>query len=124
VGFACGSWLNEISSQGCHDDWAFSLTVPASTIQPGVHDLAALFAQFGELYGLAGPPPPHAGCGDSCSMSAKGIGSILLTDPGATLEIYSADDQCITGKITGLKDPTFADAPNYNGTFFALRCSA
>jgi hypothetical protein len=55
-------------------------------------------------------------------MSATGIGSMLLTDPGATLEIYSADDKCITGKITGLKDPSFADAPDYNGAFFALRC--
>jgi hypothetical protein len=56
-------------------------------------------------------------------MSARGMGPEPLTDPSAELVIFSADDQCMTGKITGLKDPTFPEAPDYNGAFFALRCS-
>jgi hypothetical protein len=75
VPFACGSWLTEITSQGCHDDWAFSLTVPASAMQPGSYKLAALSAQFGELYGIAGPSRDQGCGGKPCSMSAKGIGS-------------------------------------------------
>jgi hypothetical protein len=121
VAFACGSWLNEITSQGCHDDWAFSLTVPASALVPGVHNLAALSAQFGELYGIAGPPNNRGCSDDPCTMSAKGTGSVGVTEPGATLEIYSADTQCITGAITGLTD-VFPDAPDHNGAFFALPC--
>ena len=54
-------------------------------------------------------------------MSAKGIGSVALTDPGATLEIFSVDAQCLTGAIVGLTD-VFADAPDHNGSFFALPC--
>jgi hypothetical protein len=121
--FACGSWLTEISSQGCRDDWAFSLTLPQSSIQPGTYNLAALSAQFGDLFGTAGPPPAHAGCGDSCSMSANGMGPHAVTDPGATLVVYSSDAQCVTGKLSGLKDPTFPEAPDYNGAFFAIQCS-
>ena len=121
VPFACGSWLTEITSQGCHDDWAFSLTVPASVMQPGTYNLSAISAQFGEMYGIAGPPR-NEGCANSpCTMSAKGIGSDPVTEPGATLEIDSANAQCITGVITGLGD-IFPDAPDHNGAFYALPC--
>jgi hypothetical protein len=121
--FACGSWLTEITSQGCRNDWSFSLTLPASAIQFGSHNLAALSAQFGDLFGIAGAPPSHGGCDDTCSMSARGMGPESLTDPSAALVIFSVDGQCVTGKITGLKDPTFPEAPDYNGAFFAVRCS-
>jgi hypothetical protein len=122
VAFACGSWLNEITSQGCHDDWAFSLTLPAGALVPGVHNLAAISAQFGELYGVAGPPTGGDCSNDPCTMSAKGIGTLGVTEQGATLEIYSADAQCITGAITGLTD-VLADAPDHDGSFFALACA-
>jgi hypothetical protein len=122
VAFACGAWLSEITSQGCHDDWAFSLNVPASALVPGVHNLAAISAQFGELYGIAGPPSSGGCSGDPCTMSAKGTGTLGVTEPGATLEVYSADARCITGAITGLTD-VFADAPDHNGSFFALPCA-
>ena len=122
VAFACGAWLNEITSQGCHDDWAFSLTLPEGVLVPGVHNLAAISAQFGELYGVAGPSTNRGCSDDPCSMSAKGIGTIGVTDSGATLEIYSADSQCFTGAITGLTD-VFQDAPDHNGAFFALPCA-
>jgi len=122
VPFACGSWLTEITSQGCHDDWAFNLIVPASAIQPGSYSLSAISAQFGEMYGIAGPPHNGGCANDPCTMSAKGSGNEAVTDQGATLEIFSADAQCITGAITGLGD-IFPDAPNHNGAFYALPCS-
>ena len=121
--FACGTWLTEITSAGCRDDWGFSLTLPASTFHPGTYNLSALSAQFGDLFGIAGPPPSRGGCDDTCSMSARGEGPAILTEPGATLEIDAASGQCVTGKITGLTDPTFPEAPDYNGAFFAVRCS-
>jgi hypothetical protein len=119
VAFACGSWLTEIN--GCSNDWRFSLILPESAIQPGAHNLAALGAHFGDLFNVASPS--SGGCSnDSCKGHLEGIGVIPVTDPVATLEIYSADGQCITGKISGLKDPNFQDAPNFNGAFFAVRC--
>jgi hypothetical protein len=56
------------------------------------------------------------------TTSAKGIGSIDVAEQGATLEIFSADAQCITGAITKLTD-VFPDAPDHNGAFFALPCA-
>jgi hypothetical protein len=121
--FACGSWLTEITSQGCRNDWSFALTLPASALKPGTYSLSALSGQFSDLFGIAGPPPSHGGCGDQCSMSARGTGPQPLTDPGATLVIASSDGQCVTGQLTGFKDPIFPEAPDYNGAFFAVRCS-
>jgi len=124
VAFTCGEWLTGISSEGCLSEWAFSLTLPASAIQPGQYNLAALSTQFGDLFDTTGPAR-HEGCSNvPCSMSVDGIGSILLADPGASLEIYSADAGCITGNITGLKDPIQSTAPDFNGAFFAVRCSS
>jgi hypothetical protein len=48
--------------------------------------------------------------------------SLLVTEQGGTLEIDSANAQCITGAIAGLGD-IFPDAPNHNGAFYALPCS-
>jgi hypothetical protein len=122
VTFACGQWLTSISSEGCQEEWAFSLTLPADAIQPGQYNLSALSAQFGDLFDVTGPG--HAdGCTNvPCSMSVDGIGSIPITASGAVLEIYSANDECVTGSISGLSDPIQSGAPNYNGAFFALRC--
>ena len=125
--FACGSWLTGTTSQGCQDPWAFSLTVPASAIQPGTYDLAAISAQFGELYGVASPP--ESGSSASCTYGSYGIGSVGVAPQGSpdslvsggTLEIFSDGPQCLTGKIAGLTD-VMTDAPDHNGVFFALPC--
>ena len=123
VPFACGAWLTSTTSQGCDDVWAFSLTVPASATQPGVYNLSALTAQFGELYGSAGPPPPKRGCSQiPCGYATVGVGSMAVTEPGASLEIYSAGPQCVTGAITGLTD-IMPNPPDHNGAFFALPCA-
>jgi hypothetical protein len=95
--------------------------VPASAIQPGSYNLSAISAQFGEIYGIAGPSRDQGCTSEPCSMSTKGVGSDAVVEPGAVLEIDSANPQCITGAITGLGD-IFPAAPNHNGPFYALSC--
>ena len=128
--FACGAYVNSVSAEGCHDQWTFSLTVPASAMQPGVYNLAAISAQFGELYGIAGPLPPNQqGCNRvPCSYGSFGVGSDdvgdsegPVADPGASLEIYAANGACVTGAVTGMSD-SMPHAPDHNGAFFALSC--
>ena len=121
--YGCGETLTSGSTEVCRDDWTFSLTVPISAIQPGVYSLSNLTAQFSEFFNVTGPAR-GGGCSQaSCRMSSNGIGELAVTDSRATLEIYSAGSQCITGKITGFQDPVFPNSPNYNGAFFAHRCS-
>ena len=121
--FACGQWPTGMESN-CEDQWNFTLTLPSGDIQPGTYGLSAVSTQFGELFNKVGPPRNQRGCSqDACSTEAEVVGSIALTDAAATLEIDAADDQCVTGKISGLADPVFPDAPNHNGAFFAIRCS-
>jgi hypothetical protein len=116
---ACGAWRNEYKSD-CQDHWSFHITIPDRAIAPGTYALAQLGATFGDLFMNTAPEP---GCGHECPTSLRGVGSIGLEAHEATLTIHSADDQCITGTIAGLADPYFADAPPFNGAFFAVRCA-
>ena len=123
VALACGESLTSISSEACRSQWTFSLILPIAAIQPGTYSLSALSAQFSEFFGNAGVEQ-GGGCSNSyCPMHVFGTGYVPLTDASGTLEIYSADNGCITGKLAGFKDPFFSDAPDHNGAFFALRCS-
>jgi hypothetical protein len=100
--------------------WAYSLTFPAGDLQPGVYDLGAISAQFGELFQVATP----TGNG-SCDYSSDGIGSDTVSDvssTGGTLEIDSSSPACITGRISGLSD-FFDNSPDHNGAFFAVPCA-
>ena len=56
-------------------------------------------------------------------MSARGEGPQPITDPDASLIIYAVGQQCIVGEFSGLKDPVFPEAPDYNGAFFAVPCA-
>jgi hypothetical protein len=126
--YACGSWLTDTTSEGCQSPWAFTLTLPLSAIRPGTYDLFAVSAQFGELYGVAAPPTN--GAAGQCSYGSYGIGSVGVAKQGSTdqlvaggtLEIYTSDPGCITGRITGLTD-TMTSAPDHDGAFFALACN-
>ena len=123
VALTCGESLTSISSEGCRSQWTFSLTLPITAIQPGTYSLSALSAQFSELFGNAGVEQ-GGGCSNSyCPMHVFGTGYVPLIDASGTLEIYSADDGCITGNLAGFEDPVFPEAPDHNGAFFALRCS-
>jgi len=120
--FGCGDWSNDVSTVECFDWWNFQVTVPADSISVGVHKLSEIGTDFGDLINRF-----HTEAGDGCNSSScvggtQGTGSVRLVDPAATLEVFTADGNCITGKFTGLGDPNFKDAPNFNGEFFALRC--
>jgi hypothetical protein len=128
--FSCSEWSNEVSTVDCQDWWNLQLTVPADAMTPGVHKLAEIGTDFGDLVnrfhkeahdGCNSPLCVGNGC-DHCVGGTQGTGSVRLVDAAATLEIFAADDKCITGKLTGVRDPNFQDAPNFNGEFFALRC--
>jgi hypothetical protein len=120
--FGCDDWSNDVSTVECFDWWSFHLTVPADSISAGVHKLSEIGTDFGDLINRL-----HTEAGEGCKSSrcvggTQGTGSVRLVDPAATLEIFTADSNCITGKLTGLSDPNFKDTPNFNGEFFALRC--
>lgn len=120
--FTCADWSNEVSFADCRDWWSFNLTVPADFIAPGVHNLSEIGTGFGDLINYL-HPESNQGCKQAhCDGRTEGIGSVSIMDPAATLEIYAATDTCITGRLTGLSDPDFKDAPDYNGEFFAIRC--
>jgi len=120
--FTCSNWSNEVSSADCRDWWSFNLTVPVDSISTGVHNLSEIGTAFGDLINYLHPQHGQGCKPDQCDGRTEGIGSVSLLDPAATLEIYAVTDTCITGKLTGLRDPDFKDAPNFNGEFFALRC--
>jgi hypothetical protein len=120
--FTCGDWSNEVSTAECFDWWSFQLTVPADSISVGVHKLSEIGTDFGDLINRF-HDEAGGGCNSSrCVGGTQGTGSVPLLDPAATLEIFTVDSSCIAGKLTGLVDPNFKDAPNFNGEFFALRC--
>jgi hypothetical protein len=116
---ACGEWSNEVRGSDCLDRWSFHIDLPKEALVPGEHQLSELGASFGDLIVTTSP---ETGCGHECRTGVKGTGSVPLTSSEATIVIDSIDDACITGTIRGLSDPSFKDAPNFNGAFFALRC--
>jgi hypothetical protein len=119
---SCGEWTNEVKGDECLDRWSFHIAVPSEALVPGVHRLAPIGATFGDLF-VTTSLNPNPGCSHACDTSVKGVGSISVEASEATLIIDSADDGCITGRISGLVDSRFVDAPNFDGAFFAVRCS-
>lgn len=65
------------------------------------------------------------GCGSSCASMSVGASFIPgATGPDAQLELFSINDQCITGRIVGLdqSNQTVPPPPELNGAFRAVRC--
>ena len=120
--FACDAWTNEVKGGDCLDRWSFQLTIPNGSLVPGTYDLAAIGATYGDLL-VRTTLDPDPGCGHACRTSVNGIGDISVEASEATLVIDSADDGCITGAITGLVHPYLADAPSFEGAFFAVACA-
>jgi len=119
---ACGEFNNDVTSADCRDRWNFNLTVPTDAISPGSFDLGAVGAAFGDLV-VTGKPMKGEGCKkDWCQMRSTGVGWAPLSQGQGTIEIVAVTDTCITGRISGLTGPDFAEAPNFNGAFFAVRC--
>jgi hypothetical protein len=119
--FSCSDWSNDVSTAECFDWWSLRLTVPADVIAPGVHNLAEIGTEFGDLVNHFHEEAGHGCNANRCVGSTQGTGSVALVDPAATLEIFTADDKCITGKLTGVREPNFQDPPNFEGEIFALR---
>lgn len=120
--FTCGDFRTDVSTADCRDSWSFHLTVPAEALSVGVHNLSAVGAEFGDMVNRLHLEHRDGCQADQCQGSTEGIGSVSLLDQAATLEITAASDTCITGRLTGLRDPLFKNAPSFNGEFFALRC--
>jgi hypothetical protein len=120
--FTCGDWSNDVDFADCHDWWSFNLTVPADAIAPGVHKLAEIGTSFGDLVNTLHMVKGDGCKKDRCEGGSNGIGTVPVVAPAATLEIDAVTETCITGKVSGLVDPDFASAPNFNGVFYALRC--
>jgi hypothetical protein len=121
--FTCGDWSNDVTTSDCRSFWNFTLTVPRGAISVGTHSLSAIGAMFGEVVANL-QPTQRRGCGgDDCGGSTTGVGSVDVTDPSATLEIHSMAENCIAGKLTGVRDPIPTDGPGFDGEFFAVRCA-
>src|SRR5262249_24367399 len=90
-------------------------------LAPGTYGLAASSAQFGTVFTRV---TPRQGCSksDQCSMAVDGVGSDTITDPDAVLEITAANEQCVVGRVAALKGSPFPEEPNWDGSFYALRC--
>jgi hypothetical protein len=108
--------------QQCVSAWSYSLLVPGSLLQPGTYDLAEYpTVMFAESQGLA---DRGAGCGVDCGRSTTGMGNVPGGKVEAMLEIYSASEDCVTGRITGLTNFQIEpEPPQYNGGFHAVRCT-
>ena len=122
---ACGEWSNDFHSGDCHDSWSFRLDFPREGLLEGEHYLSQLGTTFGDSIIQSSPPSQsEGGCSRSppCGSSGMSAGAIGVSSPVAKLVIESANAACITGTVVGIGHPS-ADAPNFNGAFFAVRCA-
>jgi len=122
--YGCGEWPNSTSSaDGCETKWTFRLRLPLPALQVGVYDLADVGADFGYLMNAPTSTPHGGGCSDQwCSSAQDGVG-IEAMNAGSVLEIYSADPNCFTGKLSGFVPAGPAPYPDANGAFFATPCA-
>jgi hypothetical protein len=122
--FACNDWPNSVSDASCDTQWTFRVSLPGEELTPGSYDLVQLGADFGYLLSK-GTPQSGGGCSEQqCKTSVYGVGSAEPT-AGATLDIYSVSDGCITGALSGFTPlgESAMPMPDVNGAFFALPCA-
>jgi hypothetical protein len=119
--------INTIALQRCVSVWAFSILLPAEIQQPGVYQLAQYPVEFQNSIVMMGPPQ---GCGGACGAGSASGGASASSGPstnglpGASVEIYSVTDQCITGRFQGLTTGQIQPPPpDINGAFHAVRCT-
>jgi hypothetical protein len=119
-GAAEGSAITDYSKEACESGWAlgFELT---SDLEPGVYDLSEVTSIFNETLSSA---EQGTGCSSECYASYSGGGTVPgASGPEGTLEIYSNDADCITGRISGYVSGQVAPPPpEFNGAFHAVRC--
>lgn len=122
--YACDAWPDSTHVSSCETMWTFTLTLPTPELEVGVYDLAAVGADFGYLMEAPTGAPRGGGCSDQwCPAALTGMGAETM-NAGSTLEIYSADPTCITGKLTGFApNPASLPYPAVNAAFFATPCT-
>ncbi len=119
-GAAEGSAITNYSKEACESGWAlgFELT---SDLEPGVYDLSEVTSIFNETITNA---EQGTGCSSECQSSGASGGTVPgAPGPEGTLEIYSNNADCITGRISGYVSYQIAPPPpEFNGAFHAVRC--
>jgi hypothetical protein len=104
----------------CTDAWAFTLSLPREFWRPGTYELSSWDNQFQEWTAMA---VLGTGCGgDTCD--ASGSGGSGANASGGVLEILEANDQCVTGRVSGLRSSQIEPPVEYNGVFYAVRCES
>jgi hypothetical protein len=122
---ACGASesgaISDYARDACESGWAIGFDLPVE-LEPGVYDLSEVTSVFSETIAQG---ETGSGCSSECSVASSGGG----TWPGApgpegTLEIYSVNDDCITGRLAGFVSTQIEPPPpEFNGAFHAVRCN-
>ena len=115
-----GKAIEDYARQACESAWAIGFELPVE-LEPGVYDLSEVTSVFSEsiAQGESG-----TGCSSECSVSASGGGTVPgAPGPAGTLEIYTVNDDCITGRLSGyVSSQIEPPPPEFNGAFHAVRC--
>jgi hypothetical protein len=102
----------------CHDLWQFGLTLVPESQKPGVYDLANEEIRYSDFIVQT---TPADGCNEEPECSIRGTGAGRVDD---TIEIFSATDTCVTGRILrralGWSTPP---PPDLTGGFRAEVCA-
>jgi hypothetical protein len=109
-----------VSSQSqdtCTNAWAFTVSMPPELLRPGTYELTSWANRFMEWTATA---VPSDGCnGGSCVSTASAGGGTS----GGALEIIGINEACITGRFIGLQSSQWEPPVDYEGIFYAVRCS-
>jgi hypothetical protein len=114
--------IGPIAQDLCVNAWSFSMLLSPEMQMPGVYKPSFL-PEFTMSVATMTPTP---GCGGRCTGGGGTLGGGGGPNDGASLEIYSVTDQCITGRFQGLFTTDKGSSPpipEINGAFHAVRCT-
>jgi hypothetical protein len=113
----------DAAQKACTSAWGFSFLLPAEHQTPGTFDLSTYEADYQEAMAFEASEQPR-GCGPRPCGGGAFSGGTGPVGPSATVEIYSATDQCITGRLQGLPlVMSQPPPPDWDGAFHAVRCA-
>jgi len=117
-----GAALMSLADATCSSGWTISLLLPPELQVPGRYQLSGSGVVFRDTMVSA---EPGGGCRDGCQHAGSSGGTVPgAQGPNAELEIFSATDECITGRLHGLKSGQLVPPPpNWDGAFHAVRCT-
>jgi hypothetical protein len=127
---ACGDdaldAMVDAAQKACTSAWGFSFLLPAELQTPGIFDRSSYEADYQETMVFAEPSEPKGCTPSACNAMGTGTTGAAggAMGPSGTVEIYSATDQCITGRLQGFTDTGMIQPPppNWDGAFHAVRC--